>query len=78
MSYGPFALKKPKQCLVQEPGAGDCWIGLSLASDSGLIVSARVGKHTDALIDPLVVNTEGKTSCSSGKRDDWGGYEGVS
>lgn len=40
MSYGQFALKKQKQCLVQEPEAGDCWIGLSLASDSGLIVGS--------------------------------------
>jgi len=27
---------------------GDCWIGISLASDSGLIIAARVGKHTEA------------------------------
>ena len=77
MSYGQFALKKQKQCLTQEPEAGDCWIGLTLASDNGLIVSARVGKYTDALIDQLVVNTEGKTSCKQWDSDDWGGYKRV-
>ena len=50
---------------------------MSLASDSGLILSARVGKHTDALIDQLVVNTEGKTSCKQWNSDNWGGYERV-
>ncbi len=39
--------KKQKQCLPQELEAGDCWIGLSLANTSGLILAARVGKHTD-------------------------------
>jgi len=34
---------------------------LSLARESSLILSARVGKHTDAFLDELVVSTEGKT-----------------
>jgi hypothetical protein len=49
--------KKQKNCLAQELRAGDCWIGLSLASDSGLILAARVGKHTDAFIEELVNST---------------------
>lgn len=55
--------KKQKQCIAGELRAGDCWIGLSLADSSGLILAARVGKHTDELIEALVVTTEGKTEC---------------
>lgn len=69
--------KKQKQCLPDELEAGDCWIGLSLAKSSGLILAARVGKHTDALIEELVVSTEGKTNCKQWNSDDWGGYERV-
>lgn len=56
---------------------GDCWIGLSLARDSGLILAARVGKHTDELIEQLLSSTEGKTDCLNWKSDGWGGYERV-
>ncbi len=70
-------LKKQKQCSAQELDVGDCWIGLSLASSSGLILAARVGKHTDTLIEQLVINTEGKTECKQFNTDDWGGYERV-
>ncbi len=40
---------------------GDCWVGLTQAKGSGLIVSARVGKHTDELIliEELVTWKEG-------------------
>ena len=69
--------KKQKQCLPEELVAGDCWIGLSLAVSSGLILAARVGKHTDELIEELVVTTEGKTDCKQWNSDDWGGYERV-
>ncbi len=69
--------KKPQQCCAQELEVGDCWIGLSLADSSGLILAVRVGKHTDELIDQLVVNTEGKTNCKRFNSDDWGGYERV-
>jgi insertion element IS1 protein InsB len=72
-----ICLKKQKQCLTQEREAGDCWIGLSLANTSGLILTARVGKHTDELIEQLVFNTEGKTDCKQFNSDDWGGYERV-
>ena len=41
--------KKPQQCYPQELEVGDCWIGLSLADSSGLILAARAGKHTDEL-----------------------------
>lgn len=56
---------------------GDCWIAITLADSSGLILTARVGKHTDALIEELVVSTEGKTNCKRWHSDDWGGYERV-
>ena len=56
---------------------GDCWIGLSLDSDSGLILAARVGKHTDSFIAELVNSTIGKTDCLNWKTDGWGGYERV-
>lgn len=69
--------KKQKQCLAGELEVGDCWIGLSLANTSGLILAVRVGKHTDALIEQLVSNTEGKTDCQHFNSDDWGGYERV-
>lgn len=50
---------------------------MSLSNDSGLILAARVGKHTDKLIEELVVTTEGKTDCKRFSSDDWGGYERV-
>ncbi len=59
--------KKQQQCLPQELEVGDCWIGLSLADSSGLILAARVGKHTDELIEELVVSSEGKTDCKQWK-----------
>ena len=69
--------KKQKQCLPGELEVGDCWIGVSLADSSGLILAARVGKHTDDLIEELVVSSEGKTVCKQWNSDDWGGYERV-
>lgn len=56
---------------------GDCWIAVSLADSSGLILSARVGKHPDELIEELGVSSEGKTACNQFNSDDWGGYERV-
>ena len=72
-----ICFKKQKQCCAQELEVGDCWIGLSLANSSGLILAARVGKHTDELIEQLVISTEGKTNCKRFNSDDWGGYERV-
>jgi len=72
-----FVSKNIHQCSVQEREAGDCWIGLSLVNCSGLILTARVGKHTDELIEQLVFNTEGKTDCKHFSSDDWGGYQRV-
>ena len=69
--------KKQKNCLPEELMTGDCWIGLSLAQESGLILAARVGKHTDAFIEELINNTEGKTDCPNWSTDGWGGYERV-
>jgi len=69
--------KKQRQCTTGELNRGDCWIGLSQACSSGLILAACVGKHTDELIEQLVVNTEGKTECKQFNTDDWGGYERV-
>ena len=56
---------------------GDCWIGLSLAQESGLILATRVGKHTDVFIEKLINSTEGKTDCPNWSTDGWGGYERV-
>ena len=47
--------KKQKQCLADDLEVGDCWIGVSLADSSGLILAARVGKHTDELIEELIL-----------------------
>ena len=56
---------------------GDCWIGMTQAQGSGIILATRVGKHTDEFISQLVVNTEGKTNCQQWDTDGWGGYERV-
>lgn len=56
---------------------GDCWIGLTQAKDSGLLLAARVGKRTDGLIEELVTSTEGKTDCQHWDTDGWGGYKRV-
>jgi len=45
---------------------GDCWIGLSLADSSGLILAARVGKHTDELIDQRWLAQKAKQLASDG------------
>ena len=37
-------------------------------------MAARVGKHTDELIEQLVVSSEGKTACKRWNSDEWGGY----
>ena len=57
--------KKQKNCTQHERKQGDCWIAMSLAHDSGLILSARVGKNTDELLEQLLSNTEGKTTCKA-------------
>jgi hypothetical protein len=67
--------KKQKQCLPSELEKGNCWIGLSLANTCGLILTAPVGKHTDALVAELVVTPEGKTNCKQCNSDEWGGYQ---
>jgi insertion element IS1 protein InsB len=54
---------------------GDCWIALSLAGESGLILAAKVGKYTDEVLTELIVTTEGKTNCKKWNTDNWGGYE---
>jgi insertion element IS1 protein InsB len=48
-----------------------------LANSSGLILAARVGKHSDELIEELVMNTKGKTNCKHLNRDDWDGYQRI-
>jgi IS1 family transposase len=63
--------------LPEELEKGDCWIAISLANRSGLILAARVGKHTDELLKELVVSTEGKTDCKAWNSDNWAGYERV-
>ncbi len=66
--------KKQKHCLPQELETGDCWIALSLAQLSGLILCGRVGKHSDELAQELVSSTEGKTDCLEWHTDSWDGY----
>ena len=44
---------------------------MSIADDNGLILAARVGKHTDELIEEIV---EGKTGCQHWNTDGRGGY----
>jgi len=34
-------------CGPEELSVGDCWVALNLAKDSGLVLSGRIGKHTD-------------------------------
>jgi len=69
--------KKQKQCFPGELEVVDGWIALSLANGSGLILAARVGKHTDELIEALIVTTQGRTDCKRWNSDDWGGDERV-
>lgn len=42
-----------------------------------MILSGRVGKHTDSLAQELVVSTEGKTDCQEWDTDGWKGYQRV-
>ncbi len=69
--------KKLHHCLPEEVETGDCWLALSLAQLNGLILSGRVGKHTDKLAIELFTSTEGKTECKEWDTDGWGGYERV-
>ena len=50
---------------------------MSVADNSGVIVSARVGKHTDTLLNELLVSNQGKTDCMVWKTDEWGGYDHI-
>ena len=67
--------KKQKNGCPEEIEKGDGWIGVSLAQASGLILSARVGKHTDAFITELIDSPAGKTDCELWYTDGWAGYE---
>jgi insertion element IS1 protein InsB len=67
--------KKQANCFPEEELVGDCWIGLSLARESGLILTGRVGKHTDAFGQALICNTEGKTASTIWFTDGWKAYE---
>ncbi len=78
MNFGHlFKKKKQKHCQMNELTEGYCWIGMTQASSSGLILAARVGKHTDQFIEEQIVNTEGQTNCRQWHPDDWGGYERI-
>ncbi len=63
--------------MPDELETGDCWIALSLAQLNGLILSGRVGKHTDKLALELVASTESRTDCQEWHSDGWQGYERV-
>ena len=62
MNYSLLS-KKQTHCGPDELSLGDCWVALSLAKESGLVLSGCIGKHTDELAPALIVNTEGKTPC---------------
>ncbi len=72
-----FRAKKQFRCQGNELTEGDLGIGMTQASSSGLILAARVGKHTDPIIEELIVNTDVKTDCFQWHTDDWGGYKRV-
>ena len=72
-----FVEKNKNTACQGELVAGDCWVALSLAQLSGLIVCGRVGKHTDELVQELVASTEGKTDCTEQHTDGWDAYERV-
>ncbi|MEM9009571.1 MAG: IS1 family transposase [Cyanobacteria bacterium P01_F01_bin.86] len=72
-----FVKKKQKHCRDGEQSQGDCWIAISLDRQAGLILSARIGKHTDALLTELWVSTEGKTACKRWYTDGWEGYKRI-
>ena len=72
-----FYKKKPKNCEREDIEKGDCWIGISLDRISGLILAARVEKHTERFLSELVISTEGKTDGKYWNTDSWGGYERV-
>ena len=57
--------KKQQNCSTTEITKGDCWIGISQAKGSGLIIGYEVGKHTDIFIEELIINTEIKTQCNT-------------
>jgi hypothetical protein len=67
--------KKQAHCLPGDDLIGDAWIGLSLDYESGLILSGRVGKHTDDFLKELIYNTEGKTAATVWFTDGWQAYE---
>lgn len=69
--------KKQNNCTIDERTKGDCWIAISIAHDSGLILSTRVGKNTDQLLEELWNSTEGKTACRFWNTDGNRGYERI-
>lgn len=42
-----------------------------------MILTGRVGKHTDELAAELVLSTQAKTNCQEWHTDAWSGYEQV-
>jgi hypothetical protein len=52
--------------LPKELEVGDCWIATSLADSSGLILAARVGKHTDELLEERLVSTAAPRDSEAG------------
>lgn len=52
-----LVIKKTEARKVADVEMGDYWIGISLASNSGLIIAARVGKHTDSFLEELMLST---------------------
>jgi IS1 family transposase len=48
---------------------------MSLDRERGLILTGRVGKHTDKFAQALIANTEGKTAATVWVTDGWQAYE---
>lgn len=67
--------KNQANCGSEEERSGGCGIGLSLDRESGLILTGRVGKHTDEFAQELIANTEGKTAATVWFTDGWQAYE---
>lgn len=70
-------VKRHQRYGPEDINLGDCWIGMSLAQQSGLILSARVSKHTDAFLAELITSTKGKTDYKIWYTDVWDGCERV-
>lgn len=52
-------------------------MAITLANDSGLILTCQAEKHTNSLLNELMSSTEGTTDCKNLNSYDWGWYEPI-